>query len=120
MPAGLLGSPDIDPEGRLNMLDPLDLQLLLVPAGRLLSLGFHLKLGPGLLELLDQGLFVSRRGELTMMTSLPQTFAKSKRAGFLTEVKKQVATLKAICNDPVKQEQDRLSTVTPRKAETCQ
>ena len=54
------------------------------------------------------------------MTLLPLTFAKSKQAGFLTEVKKQVATLKAICNDPEKQERDRRSKATTRLAETWQ
>ena len=44
---------------RSCLLEPLDLQLPLVLVGLLLSLDFHLELGPGLLELLDQGLFVT-------------------------------------------------------------
>ena len=59
VPAGLLRGPDVDPEGRLGLLEPLDLQRPLVPIGRLHSLDLHLGLGPGLLKLLDQGLFVS-------------------------------------------------------------
>ena len=57
--ACLLRSPDFDPEGRLGLLEPLDLQLPLGPAGLLHSLNFHLELGLGLLELWDQGHFVS-------------------------------------------------------------
>ena len=52
------------------------------------------------------------------MTSLPLTFAKSKETDFLKAVREVVATLKAICNEPEKQEQDRLSTATTRLAET--
>ena len=58
MPAGFLCSPNVDPEGPHGLLEPLDPQLPLVLAGPLHSLDFHLELGPGLLEPLDQGLFV--------------------------------------------------------------
>ena len=53
-----------------------------------------------------------------MMAPLPLTVAKNKRTGFLTGVKKKIATLKAICEDPPEtQELDRLSTATERLVE---
>ena len=48
------------------------------------------------------------------------TVAKSKRTGFLLQVRRKVTTLKAICNDPEKQEQDRLSSATARLTELWQ
>ena len=54
------------------------------------------------------------------MASLLLTIAKSKQTDFLKTIREVVATLKAICNDPEKQEQDRLSTATSKLAEKWQ
>ena len=59
-------------------------------------------------------------GAEDMIAPLPLTVAKSKQTDFLKTVREEVVTLKAICKDPEKQEQDRLSTATARLAETWQ
>ena len=46
------------------------------------------------------------------------TVAKNRQTHFLLRFRKKVATLKAICNNPDKQEQERLSMTTTRLAET--
>ena len=50
------------------------------------------------------------------MAPLPLTVAKNRQIGFLLGVKKRIATLKKICDDPEKQELDRLSTAIARRA----
>ena len=47
----------------------------------------------------------------------PLNVAKNKRTGFLTGVRRKIASLKAICEDPEIQELDRLSTATERLVE---
>ena len=50
----------------------------------------------------------------------PLTVAKNRRTGYLLGVKKRIASLKLVCNDPERQEQGRLSTATARQAEAWQ
>ena len=52
------------------------------------------------------------------MTPLKLTAAKNKRTGFLLRVRRKVATLKAICNDPGRQ--NKLAIATTRLAESWQ
>ena len=52
------------------------------------------------------------------MTPLKLTAAKNKWTGFLLRVRRKVATLKAICNNPGKQ--GRLAIMTTRLAESWQ
>ena len=52
------------------------------------------------------------------MTPLTLTAAKNKQTGFLIRVRRKVATLKAICNDPGKQ--DRLAIASTRLTESWQ
>ena len=51
------------------------------------------------------------------MAPLPLTIAKNKRIGYLLGVRRKIASLKEICDDPEKQEQDRLFTATAGLAE---
>ena len=54
------------------------------------------------------------------MANLTLTGAKNRRTGFLLRFRRKVTTLKAICNDPENQGQDRLPRATARLAETWQ
>ena len=51
------------------------------------------------------------------MASLQLTIAKNERFGCLLGVNRKITALKDICNDPEKQEQDRVSTATARLEE---
>ena len=48
------------------------------------------------------------------------TAAKNRQTGFLLRIRRKVATLKVICNDPEKQGHDRLCGATAGLAETWQ
>ena len=52
-----------------------------------------------------------------MMAPQPLTVAKNRRTGYLLAVKRNIASLKKVCNDPERQEQEGLSTMTARLAE---
>ena len=54
------------------------------------------------------------------MANLTLPAAKNRQTGFLLRVRRKIATLKDICNDPEKQGQDRLPRSTARLAETWQ
>ena len=51
------------------------------------------------------------------MAPLPLNVAKNKRTGFLKGVRRKIANLKAICDDPEVLELDKLSTASERLVE---
>ena len=53
----------------------------------------------------------------SMMAPQLLTAAKSRRMGYLLSVKRRIASLKNVCDDPERQEQDELSTMTVRLAD---
>ena len=55
-----------------------------------------------------------------MMDPLPLNVAKNKRTGFLTGVRRKIANLRAICDNPEVLELDKLSTASERLAEAWQ
>ena len=54
------------------------------------------------------------------MAPLPLNLAKNKRTGFLTGLRRKLANVKAICNDPEDLELNKLSTALYGLAETWQ